>query len=57
MRAARRTERVIRAAQGTPRHFLREPDDDRLAEMLQTVTELADTLEGDGTRWADRAAG
>ena len=35
LRAARRTERVIRAAQGTPRHFLREPDDARLAQMLQ----------------------
>ena len=57
LRAARRTERVIRAAQGTPRHFLREPDDDRLAQMLQSVKELAGTLEGDGTRWADRAVG
>jgi hypothetical protein len=50
----RRAERAIRAAKGTERRFLREPDDDRLEQMLEAVSALVDTLEDDGTRWAGR---
>ena len=52
VRNVRRAERVIRAAQGTERLFLREPDGDRLAQMLEAVTAFVDTIEGDGVRWA-----
>lgn len=50
----RRAERTIRAAQGTERRFVREPDDDLLVRMLGAVAQLVDTLEDDGTRWAAR---
>ena len=52
VRKVRSAERVIRAAQATERHFIREPDDALLARMLAAVAQLVDTLEVDCTRWA-----
>ena len=51
---ARRAARVIEAARGTERGFLREPDDARLEEMLAEVGEVAAQLETDARGWATR---
>ena len=50
----RNAQRLIAAARGTERHFLREPDDARLEQMLHTVERLTETATDDRSRWASR---
>ena len=52
LKTARTAERLLIAARGTARYSLREPDDARLDQMLERVSELVQTLEADCTRWA-----
>ena len=41
----RAAQRTISAARGAERHFIREPDDARLTQMLARIDDLAETLE------------
>ena len=50
---AQTAERLLIAARGTERYSLREPDDARLDQLLERVSELVQTLEADCPRWAD----
>ena len=54
VRAIRRAPTLVRGAEGIDRRSLRERDDARFAQMLESVAELGHTLEADGTRWRMR---